>query len=160
VKHIVHLRAAYTIALVGSAASGEFNMTKSIMTIGAAVIFGALFAAPAALGAGKADRFLQFLDSDHDGTVDINEARNAASALFDRLDRDHDGTLDGRELKSHLSGKELATEDGDHDGTLTKDEYLATVEKRFKAADADSDGTLDAKELSSRPGRALQRLVR
>jgi TPP-dependent trihydroxycyclohexane-1,2-dione (THcHDO) dehydratase len=36
---------------------------------------------------------LQQLDSDHDGTVDLNEAKTAGSAMFDRLNRDHDGTL-------------------------------------------------------------------
>jgi Ca2+-binding EF-hand superfamily protein len=41
----------------------------------------------------------QQLDSDHDGTVDLNEAKAAAAAVFDRLDRDHDGTLDRRELR-------------------------------------------------------------
>jgi|SRR5262252_5699070 len=146
--------------LAGRTASGEVNMKKPLVTIGVAIIFGALFAVPATFGASRGDRLLQSLDSDHDGTVDINEAKTAGSALFDRLDRDHDGTLDGRELKRHLSARELATEDSDHDGTLTKDEYLASVEKRFKAADVDSDGTLDAKELSSRLGRALQRLVK
>ena len=37
-------------------------------------------------------------DTDNDGTVDLAEAKKAASALFDKLDRDHDGTLDKREL--------------------------------------------------------------
>ena len=39
------------------------------------------------------------LDTDNDRTVDLEEAKKAASALFDRLDRDHDGTLDRRELR-------------------------------------------------------------
>src|SRR5262245_24952768 len=33
------------------------------------------------------------LDTDNDGTVDLAEAKSAASKLFDKLDRDHDGTL-------------------------------------------------------------------
>src|SRR5215475_2007229 len=103
---------------------------------------------------------LRTLDPDRDGTVDLNEAKAAASALFDRLDRDHDGTLDRRELRGRLSAKEFAAADPDHDGTLTKAEYLAIVEKRFAAADPDKDGTLDRKELRSAPGRALVRLVR
>jgi Ca2+-binding EF-hand superfamily protein len=102
---------------------------------------------------------LQMLDTDHDGTVDLNEAKRAASTLFDRLDRDRDGTLDRRELAGRLSARELAAADPDKDGTLTKDEYLAVVERRFRAADPDRDGTLDAKELRSRQGRALLRLL-
>jgi Ca2+-binding EF-hand superfamily protein len=125
-----------------------------------AAIVGVAFAVSQTFATSRSGRALQLLDSDHDGTVDINEAKMAATALFDRLDRDHNGTLDGRELKGRLNAKELAAEDGDHDGTLTKDEYLAAVEKRFKAANLDSDDTLDAKELNSRPGRALQRLIR
>jgi hypothetical protein len=102
---------------------------------------------------------IQMLDTDNDGTVDLAEAKKAASALFDKLDRDHDGTLDKRELRGRLNAKEFATADPDHDGTLTKVEYLAVVEQRFGAADPDSDGTLDVKELRTRAGRALLRLL-
>ena len=135
-------------------------MKKPVRILSFAVIFGAVCAVPQTFAASRSAASLQLLDSDHDGTVDLNETKAAASTLFDGLDRDHDGTLDGRELKGRLSARELAAEDGDHDGTLTKDEYLATVEKRFKAANRDSDDTLDANELSSRSGQALQRLVR
>lgn len=100
------------------------------------------------------------LDTDNDGTVDLEEAKKAASTVFDRLDRDHDGTLDGRELRGHLSARELDDADPDHDGTLTKNEYLAVVEKRFNAANPDRDGTLDSKELKTRAGMALLRLLR
>jgi Ca2+-binding EF-hand superfamily protein len=103
---------------------------------------------------------VRMLDTDNDGTVDLAEAKKAASALFDRLDRDHDGTLDSRELAGRLSAREFAAADPDHDGTLTKDEYLAVVEQRFNAANPDRDGTLDAKELNSRAGKALLRLLR
>lgn len=99
-------------------------------------------------------------DTDSDGTVDLAEAKKAASALFDKLDPDHDGTLDKRELAGRLTQKELAAADPDHDGTLTKDEYLAVVEQRFNAADPDHDGTLDAKELNSKAGQSLLRLLK
>lgn len=112
------------------------------------------------VSAGRAASALQVLDSDHDGTVDLNEAKAAATTVFDHLDRDHDGTLDGRELKKRLNAKERAAADTDHDGTLTKDEYLALVEARFKTADPNNDGTLDSKELTSPAGRALYRLLK
>ena len=130
-----------------------FKATGLAMILGAACLF-------SQVSAGAARDMLQTLDPDHDGTVDLNEAKAAGGAVFDRLERDHDGTLDVRELKGRLSAKELAAADPDHDGTLTKDEYLAVVEQRFKAADPDNDGTLDSKELRSPSGRALLRLLK
>src|ERR1700754_2691728 len=100
------------------------------------------FAAPR-----RANPITQF-DPDNDGTLDLDEVKKAASALFDKLDRDKDGTLDRRELAGRLTAKELAAADPDRDGTLDKNEFLAIVERRFKAANPDNDGTIDAKELS------------
>jgi hypothetical protein len=104
-------------------------------------------------------RAMRQLDTDSDGTVDLEEAKKAASTLFDKLDHDHDGTLDRPELGRRLSAAEFASADPDKDGTLSKDEYLKVVESRFKAADPDNDGTLDEKELRSRAGQALLRLL-
>ena len=103
---------------------------------------------------------LKTLDPDNDGTVDLAEAKSAASKLFDKLDRDHDGTLDRRELRGRLNAKDFAAADPDNDGTLDKNEFLALVEKRFKAADPDNDGTIDAKELKSAAGRSLVPLLK
>jgi Ca2+-binding EF-hand superfamily protein len=121
---------------------------------------GTLLATGSALARSGRMNLIRMLDTDNDGTVDLSEAKKAASALFDRLERDKDGTLDKRELARRLSAKELAAADPDHDGTLTRDEYLAVVEQRFAAADPDRDGTLDAKELHSRAGQALLRLLK
>ena len=105
-------------------------------------------------------RLLQTLDPDKDGTVDLAEAKDAASKLFDKLDRDHDGTLDKRELRGRINGSDFAAADPDNDGTLDKNEFLAIVEKRFKAADPDNEGTIDAKELKAAAGRSLTRLLK
>ena len=107
----------------------------------------------------RADPFLG-LDTDNDGTLDLDEAQKAAAALFDRLDINHDGTLDRHEVGSRLSAREFAAADVDKEGTLTKDEYLAIVEQRFKVADTDKEGTLMAKELQTKAGRALLRLLK
>ena len=98
-------------------------------------------------------------DTDHDGTVDIAEAKKAAAAVFDRLDADKDGTLDIKELKGRLSRKSFNAADPDRDETLTKDEYLAVVEQRFKAADPDHDGTISTAEFRTPAGHALLRLL-
>jgi Ca2+-binding EF-hand superfamily protein len=100
---------------------------------------------------------LRTLDPDKDGTVNLAEAKDAASKLFDKLDRDHDGTLDKRELRGRINGSDFAAADPDNDGTLDKNEFLAIVEKRFKAADPDNEGTIDAKELKAAAGRSLTR---
>lgn len=102
---------------------------------------------------------LAALDTDKDGTVDLTEAKTAASALFDKLDKDKDGTLDHKELKGRISAQDWKIADPDNDKTISKDEYLAYVETEFKRADPDNDGTIDAKELQSPAGRALLRLV-
>jgi EF hand len=54
---------------------------------------------------------LKTLDTDNDGTIDLAEAKSAASKLFDKLDRDHDGTLDRRELRGRLNAKDFAAAD-------------------------------------------------
>jgi Ca2+-binding EF-hand superfamily protein len=102
---------------------------------------------------------LQTLDPDKDGTVDLNEAKTAANALFDKLDVDHDGTLDRKELRGRIPDADWKVADPDSDKTISKDEYLAYVEAVFKKADADNDGTIDAKELKTPAGRALLRLL-
>jgi hypothetical protein len=47
-----------------------------------------------ALSASDPD-LLAGLDTDHDGTVSLDEAKKAAEVMFGKLDRDHDGTLPG-----------------------------------------------------------------
>jgi Ca2+-binding EF-hand superfamily protein len=103
---------------------------------------------------------LASLDPDHDGTVDLAEAKAAASAVFDKLEKDNDGTLDHKELQGRILAKDWAVADPDNDKTVSKDEYLAYVEVLFKKADPDNDGTIDAKELASPPGHALLRLLK
>jgi hypothetical protein len=100
------------------------------------------------------------LDTNHDGTVSLDEAKTAAEAMFAKLDHDHDGSLSRRELRGVLTAREFAAADADKDGTISKDEYLAVVEQRFKAADTDNDGTLTPKELRTRAGGRLLRLLK
>jgi Ca2+-binding EF-hand superfamily protein len=126
-------------------------------------IFAALGAAfsPALPALSASDRdLLAGLDTDHDGTVSLEEARKAAAVLFDKLDRDHDGTLTQRELHGRLTAREFAAADTDKDGTISKDEYFAAVEQRFKAADTDNDGTLTRRELRTKAGRRLLLLLK
>jgi len=100
------------------------------------------------------------IDTDKDGTIDLNEAKAAASSVFDKLDANHDGTLDRAELRGRVPEQDWATADPDSDKTLTKDEYLNYVEFAFKRADKNGDGMVDAKEARTPAGRVLMRLLR
>ena len=102
---------------------------------------------------------LQTLDPDKDGTIDLTEAKTAASALFDKLEKDKDGTVDRKELHGRISENDWKVADPDNDKTISKDEYLAFVEVAFKRANPDNDGTIDAKELKTPAGRSLLRLL-
>jgi Ca2+-binding EF-hand superfamily protein len=145
-----------------AAATLEVKMRRfaaACRIVGFAAILGAASLALPVAAVAAPSGALKALDTDHDGTVDLAEAKAAASKLFNKLDRDRDGTLDRRELRGRMVSKEFGQADRDRDGTVDKDEYLASVEKSFKAADRDKDGTLDAKELGSLRGRALLRLL-
>ena len=100
------------------------------------------------------------IDTNNDGTIDLDEAKAAASSVFDKLDANHDGTLDRPELRGRILEQDWATADPDNDKTLTKDEYLNYVEFAFKRADKDGDGKIDAKEARTHAGRVLLRLLR
>ena len=128
---------------------------RNVFTVALAALVGVAAPALAATKTGPVARF----DTDNDGTVDLNEAKKAASELFDKLDTDKDGTLDSKEFNGRLTHKEFTAADPDNDGTLTKEEYLAVVEKRFKAADPDNDGTVSATELKTAAGRSLSQLL-
>ncbi len=100
------------------------------------------------------------IDTNNDGTIDLDEAKAAASAVFDKLDVNHDGTLDRPELRRRIPEQDWRIADPDNDNTLTKDEYLNYVEFAFKRADTNSDGTVDANEARMHAGRLLLRLLR
>jgi Ca2+-binding EF-hand superfamily protein len=100
------------------------------------------------------------IDTNNDGTIDLDEAKAAATSVFDKLDVDHDGTLSRAELRGRVLPQDWAVADPDNDKTLTKDEYLNYVEIVFKRADTDGDGTIDAKEARTHAGRVLMRLLR
>jgi Ca2+-binding EF-hand superfamily protein len=100
------------------------------------------------------------IDTNNDGTINLDEAKAAASKVFDQLDHDHDGTLNRAELRGRIPEQDWKIANPDNDKTLTKDEYLKYVEYAFKRVDTNSDGTVDEKEARSHAGRVLLRLLR
>ena len=75
---------------------------RKVFAAALAALLGVAAPALAATKTGPAMRF----DTDNDGTVDMDEAKKAASTLFDKLDTDKDGTLDFKKLKGRLPHKE------------------------------------------------------
>lgn len=130
------------------------------MRIAPTLILASLALTLATTAPARSQSLLKALDPDNDGTVDLTEAKDAATKVFDKLDRDKDGTLDKKELRGRLSAKDFAAADPDKDGTIDKAEFLAVVEQRFTAADPDKDGTIDAKELKSAAGKSLAKLLK
>jgi Ca2+-binding EF-hand superfamily protein len=104
------------------------------------------------------DAFLQQWDTDHDGTLSVDEIKKAALARFEELDRNHKGRLSRNQLAGVLAFQQFRQADKGKDGTLNKDEFLSVVEKLFQAADKDHDGTLDKTELGSSSGRTLLKI--
>jgi Ca2+-binding EF-hand superfamily protein len=100
------------------------------------------------------------IDTNNDGTIDLEEANAAASAVFDKLDSDHDGTLSRAELRGRIPEQDWKIAYPDNGKTLSKDQYLKYVEFAFKRADKDGEGTVDAKEARTHAGRVLLRLLR
>lgn len=99
-------------------------------------------------------------DLDHDGTLDLAEAKSAAAYEFDKLEADHDRTLTPQELGSRASASEIKRVDPDNDGTLDKAEYLKLVETRFDAAAGGPNKTIKTASLSSsKAGRRLLQLM-
>ena len=106
----------------------------------------------------KINAFLQRWDTDHDGTLSVEEVREAATAQFEKLDRRHRGKLSRNQLAGIVTFQQFRAADKDHKGTLDKFEFLALVELLFERADKNHNGTLDKRELGSGAGRALMRL--
>jgi Ca2+-binding EF-hand superfamily protein len=113
-----------------------------------------------ALSPSRAASIFSGIDTNADGTIDLDEAKAAASKVFDQLDTNHDGTLDRAELRGRIPDRDWKIADPDSDKTLTKEEYLNYVEYAFKRADTNGDGKVDAKEARTHAGRVLLRLLR
>jgi Ca2+-binding EF-hand superfamily protein len=129
--------------------AGHFAMVVSVTLVS---LFGLIIRSPA-------NDAISALDTDKDGTVDIEEAETAASQIFYLSDRDKDGTLDINELAGRLDAAALKDRDADNDGTLDHNEYAKAVAIQFKAADLNGDSKLDSKELNTPAGSALLKLI-
>ena len=96
---------------------------------------------------------MKVIDTDHDGTIDLAEAKKAGMAIFNATDKDKDGTIDRKE------GTAMMPADADKDGTVDKSEYEKAIEAAFKKADTENDGKVDEKELASPAGEDLRTMI-
>ena len=97
---------------------------------------------------------LKLLDTDKDGTVDLVEAKKAATDRFDKRNKDKDNTIDREELKGRLSKKDFAAADTDKDGTLTKERDIwRSSSSASKPPIRTTTGSLMSKSLVRREAR-------
>ncbi|MEK0082474.1 EF-hand domain-containing protein [Benzoatithermus flavus] len=104
-----------------------------------------------------ANSWLERLDTNGDGAVDLGEVRHARGVVFDRLDTDHDGFLSRDELAAARKPRRNATAqpgsrllvraDADKDGRISRDEFLALAGQTMKRRDRNGDGRITADEL-------------
>jgi EF hand len=124
-------------------------------------ILGVAFAgllATAALAISGTDALKQ-LNHDSDQTLELPEALDASTKVFNELNKDNDLTLDKAEVAGLVTNTEWKQFNSDRDGTIELDEWLRIVRARFTAADANKDGKLTAQELDSPAGQSLLKLI-
>lgn len=105
------------------------------------------------------ENFVTAADTDGDQTVDLKELEALISGSFDRLEKNNDGTLDARELKGHLTARQIIGFDLDSSGTLDKNEYLGAAQTYFKTIDADIDGVIASADLKGPGGIELIKML-
>ena len=87
----------------------------------------------------RTDEYLQRIDANGDGRVDLGEYQDWLTYAFDGMDRDRDGMLSAAE------------QPGGKGQPLTREQHRARLAERFRKQDANRDGFLSAKELAAPP---------
>jgi EF hand len=107
----------------------------------------------------RGERFILFLDINHDGKVDLNEIKGEEGRIFALADVDGDGALSPDEFRRRgmLLMQLRATTlfdllDANGDGKLTKAEIETPSERWFARYDKNKDGFLDPDELGQLMG--------
>jgi len=106
----------------------------------------------------RGERFVQFLDTDHDGKVSLKEIQDEEARLFGAADINNDGALSPEEFQRRgelfmrlrvMTLFDLLDTNGD--GKLSKEELAAPASRWFKRYDKNGDGFITADELPARP---------
>ena len=87
----------------------------------------------------RTDEYLQRIDANGDGRVDLGEYQDWLSYAFDAMDANRDGVLQPHE------------QPGGRGKAITRVEHRQRLAERFRKQDANADGYLSAKELAAPP---------
>jgi hypothetical protein len=134
----------------------------------------ALWAASSTAGsdtASSAQRELEMMDADRNGTVSMSEHSTGARQMFERMDANRDGkvtalemdtthrALTGRPpgLEEMTSSRKISVIDTDQDGVLSATEHATGSARMFDTMDTNDDRELTAQELQSGHERMMGR---
>jgi Ca2+-binding EF-hand superfamily protein len=106
------------------------------------------------------ERAFNFLDSNKDGKLTLDEIKPKAEKRVLRLDADSDGAVTAAEVDAYLAkGIErrktrlMSRLDGDKDGKITEAEISGFIEALFNGVDSDHDGTVTLAEAREKAGK-------
>jgi hypothetical protein len=96
-------------------------------------------------------RFIQFMDRNGDGRVEVSELPPRAQQRLGAADTNHDGVISVQEITAHMETERaahFARMDSNSDGAVTADEVGPRWE-RLQVADADHNGRVSRDELQA-----------
>lgn len=108
----------------------------------------------------RAERMIERMDTDGDGTVTRADALAFASDRFARMDANGDGQItkdERRAARQARRGERMARMDADGDGMISQAEMTAIAAdraaRRFARLDTDGDGLVSVADAAQRGGR-------
>lgn len=107
------------------------------------------------------NRFLDYFDTNKDGSVTFDEFNQAATGRFSKMDVNGDGKVTLEEFMNYVHtrrqefmNKRFNKMDADKNGIISKDEWLAAQQaralRRFAKMDSNGDGSLSTDEFANR----------
>ena len=129
-----------------------------ITTLGVSLLLTSL-AASADTRHGGQNRFMDFFDTNKDGTVTHEEFLEASKDRFNRIDADSNASITEEEFSSYMMERReqrhrerVEQMDSTKDGQVSREEFMAysqqRAERHFGKMDTDNDGKLSGNELT------------